>query len=72
MINWQQVCLNLRRHKSLSSIARDLGCDWQHLNRLARGEVQQPRFNTGMALLDLHYDLYPERHDCKLLMRQAL
>jgi len=67
MVDWQQVCLNLRRHKPLSQIAKDVGSDWQHLNRLARGDVKQPRFDTGMALLDLHFDLFPGQHDSSLL-----
>ena len=62
-IDWQIVTLNLRRHyKPLSQIAKEIGSDWRHLNRLARGEVNQPRFNTGMKLLDLHYDVCREMH----------
>ena len=56
MINWQRVCLNLRRHY------RPLSSDWRHLNRLARGEVDQPRFLTGVRLLDLHADIMGDRH----------
>lgn len=62
MIDWQRVTLNLRRYKPLSQVAKEIGSDWRHLNRLARGEVQQPRFDTGMRLLDLHYDKCRDRH----------
>lgn len=63
MIDWQRVVLNLRTHyKPLSTIAKEVGSDWQHLNRLARGEVMQPRFNTGVALLDLHHRVCPQDH----------
>jgi len=62
MIDWQKVALNLRRYKPLSQVANEVGSDWRHLNRLARGEVQQPRFDTGVRLLDLHYDQFPDRH----------
>ena len=62
MIDWQRVALNLRRYKPLSQVAKEVGSDWQHLNRLARGEVAQPRFETGVRLLDLHYDVAPDRH----------
>ena len=62
MIDWQRLTLNLRRYKPLSQVAKEVGSDWRHLNRLARGEVQQPRFETGVRLLDLHYDRFPERH----------
>ena len=63
MIDWQRVCLNLRTHyKPLSTVAKEVGSDWRHLNRLARGEVHQPRFDTGVRLLDLHYDVMGDRH----------
>lgn len=61
-IDWQQVCLNLRRYKSLESVAKEIGSDGEHLRRLARADVDQPRFNTGLALLDLHYEKFPEKH----------
>ena len=69
MIDWQKVCLNLRRHyKPLSQVAKEVGSDWQHLNRIARGEVEQPRFNTGLKLLDLHWDKCKQQHmDIRLL-----
>jgi hypothetical protein len=64
MINWQQVTLNLRRHYGpLSKVAKVVGSDWRHLNRIARGEVEQPRFNTGVKLLDLHFDACPDKHN---------
>ena len=62
MIDWQKCALNLRRYKPLSQIAKEIGSDWRHLNRLARGEVKQPRFDTGVRLLDLHYDKCRDRH----------
>ena len=62
-IDWQQVCLNLRRHKPLTQVALEIGCDDQTLNRLARGETKEPKFMTGVQLLDLHLELCPERHD---------
>lgn len=60
MIDWQTVTIALRTHyKPLSAVAKLVGSDWQHLNRLARGEVSQPRFDTGVKLLDLAYDVLP-------------
>jgi len=68
MINWQIICLNLRRdYKNLDAVAKEIGSDWQHLNRLARGETNQPRFDTGMKLLDLHYDKCPDKHKAILI-----
>ena len=64
VINWQKVCLNIRgRYKNLSDVAKEVGSDWQHLNRLARGEVKEPKFSVGVKLLDIHYDYCPDRHE---------
>jgi hypothetical protein len=63
-IDWQKVTLNLRTHFGpLSKVAKVVGSDERHLNRLARGEVDQPRFNTGVKLLDLHFDACPDKHN---------
>lgn len=71
MIDWQRVCLNLRsRYKPLSQVAKEAGSDWRHLNRLARGETQQPRFDTGMCLLDLHRQHCPELHRPEMIVVQ--
>lgn len=52
-----QLVNNLRHdYKSISVIAREIESTEQHLNRLARGDVHEPRFNTGLKLLDLHLD----------------
>jgi hypothetical protein len=62
MINWQQVVLNLRSAcGSLQAVHEQTGVDWAHLGRLARAEVNEPRFNSGVKLLDLH-----EKH-CRAL-----
>lgn len=55
VIDWQHVCLQLRRnYKSLHAIAREIDSCGRHLTRLARGEVQQPRFDVGMKLVELY------------------
>lgn len=68
-IDWQKVCLNLRKYKPLSQIAKEIGSDWQHLNRLARGEVDQPRFDTGVDLLNLHFDKFPDLHKVEIICK---
>lgn len=67
MIDWQRVCLNLRRYKSLATVAREIGVDSRHLQRIARGEVKEPRFNTGVKLLDLHYEKCADRHNLQTI-----
>lgn len=60
MIDWHLTANLLRTHyKPLERVAAELGINRQHINRLARGDVEQPRFNTGMKLLDLAYDVLP-------------
>ena len=73
MIDWMMVTNNLRRnYKNLTAISREIGgTDWAHLNRLARGEVKEPKFGVGMKLLDLHYDHCKESHDKIKLGRLA-
>lgn len=63
MINWQQIANNLRGYKPLATVAREIDSTEKHLNRLARGEVKEPRFNTGLKLLDLHLEQFPEKHN---------
>jgi hypothetical protein len=64
VIDWQKVTLNLRTHFGpLTKVAKVVGSDERHLNRLARGDVEQPRFNTGCKLLDLHLDACPDKHN---------
>jgi len=60
MIDWSLLTILLRKHyKGLTAVSKEVGSDWAHINRLARGEVRQPRFDTGMKLLDLAYDHLP-------------
>jgi len=46
----------MRAIKPLTKIARDTGTDAQTLNRLARGDTKDPKFNTGLKLLNMHLD----------------
>lgn len=70
MVDWQRVCLNIRGSGlPLSTAAKQIGSDWQHLNRLARGEVAEPRFRTGLRLLDLHLERCPHKHTLEHLQR---
>lgn len=55
MIDWMQLINNLRHdYKSIATIARELNLCAVHLTRIARGDVDEPRFNTGLKLLDFH------------------
>ena len=60
--NWQIICLQIRsKYKPLSQVAKEVGSDWRHLNRLARGDVKEPKFMVGVRLLDIHHDCYKQK-----------
>lgn len=64
MIDWQRVMWNLRRECGpLTKVARLANADPQHLQRLARGEVYEPRFSLALRLLDLHLDYVPDHNN---------
>lgn len=62
-INWQACALNIRQAGiSLARAADRCGMDQATLQRLARGEIREPRFSQGVKLLDLHLDLCGDKH----------
>lgn len=70
-IDWQMIVLRLRKALgSVERIHRITGMDWQHLNRLARGEVKEPRFSSGMKLLNLHWVYCRESHRLENIVRE--
>jgi hypothetical protein len=55
MIDWSRITNEIRASGYvLSKVAKDVGSDWQHINRLARGEVEQPKYDVGVKLLKIH------------------
>jgi hypothetical protein len=62
LIDWHRLTLNLRSKGTLSSFATELGCDSMTLQRLARDDVEEPRFELGLKLLNAHLDLFPDQH----------
>ena len=63
MIDWSTIIINLRfKTGSLESLARDINSCPVHLRRISRDEVKEPKFSTGVRLLDLHSDHFPEKH----------
>ena len=60
MINWPIVLTRLRKSRgSIAKIAREVNACPAALNKIARAEVAEPKFSTGVRLLDIHYDDYP-------------
>jgi hypothetical protein len=56
MINWSLLVCKLRKVKSLRAISKELGIKQDHLTRLARGDVAEPKFSNAVKLLDYYYD----------------
>lgn len=59
-IDWQMCIVKLRRHMTYVRIAGIVSTDEQHIRRLASGDTKEPRFNTGIRILDLAYDVLSE------------
>ena len=54
-VDWSRLLLNLRRAGiSNAAAARQAHADQKTVARLCRGEISEPRFSQGLALLDLH------------------
>jgi hypothetical protein len=54
-VDWQQITISIRRnYKSLATVAKEVGSDWRHLCRLARAEVNEPKYSVGLKLLAIH------------------
>ena len=60
-IDWQLCVVMLRKHMTYFVIATKASACHKHIQKLASGVVSQPRFNTGIRLLDLAYDTLTEQ-----------
>lgn len=57
LVDWSELLVRLRaRAGPLSRIARQVGMDVLAINKLARGEVYEPKFSHGIMLLDIAAD----------------
>ena len=69
-LDWAKVTNNLRHAGfSCACVSRKLGCTEATLQKLARGEVCEPKFSTGVALLDLHHKHCNDKHDMETLAK---
>ena len=60
LVDWSLLLMLLRKHAGpLARLAPLAGMDERTINRLARGEIQQPRFSQALLLLDLAHDHLP-------------
>ena len=62
-IDWQRLLLNLRQAKlSLSAVSKICHIDPATVGHLSRCETREPKFSQGLALLDLHLQICPDKH----------
>ena len=62
-VDWQRVMLNIRScGVPLAQLRKYTKMDERTINRIARGEVKEPRFAQGVAILAIHQRLLPEKH----------
>ncbi len=76
MINadWSAVVLTLKgaTRWNLEKMAREVGCGGDHLRRLSRGDVREPKASTAARLLDLFGQHCPHKVDSVLRMSPSL
>lgn len=62
-VDWQRLLLNLKScGVSYNAVATRTGMDPQTVGRLVRQEIREPKFSSGLALLDLHFAMCPDKH----------
>ena len=62
-MNWQQIILNLYgKGYRYGTISKAVGAKYKHIGDLARGDVAQPRFDTGMKIIQLHNRVCKDKH----------
>lgn len=55
MINWSQIVLNIcaQNRWRMATLARKINSDAEHIRRLARCQIQEPKYSTGLKLLEM-------------------
>ena len=62
-VDWQRVMLNIRScGVPLAQLRKFTKMDDRTLQRIARGEVREPKFAQGVAILAIHQRLCPKLH----------
>jgi hypothetical protein len=60
IIDWQLLALKLRQVEPLENISRRIGRHSAWLAHIARGEVAEPKYSDGVALLNIAASKLPE------------
>lgn len=62
MIDWHTVLVNIGSRKSMKKVGQEVNACPVNLRRIRRGEVKEPKFSVGVKLLDMHLDMFPDKH----------
>lgn len=61
LIDWQRIVLDLRQIMSCRALDKKLNRHLDYTAKIARGEIQEPRYSDGVLLLALHQKLCKEK-----------
>lgn len=59
-VDWSKLVLrcSAATGKKVATIARELKLSADHLNKLVRQEVKEPKWSTAIKLLDYYHDVF--------------
>lgn len=60
VIDWMELTLMLRKYQSYRQMSEYTGIAAATIRKISRGEVEQPKFDGGLKLLDLAHDYVPD------------
>ena len=62
-INWQTCFLNIRAAGiSTRALSKRIHMDPTTVQHFYRGELREPKFSQGLAALDMHLAVCPDKH----------
>jgi len=66
-IDWHLLVIKLGTKKPLTLIAKDIGVHPNVLHRYSSGvNTGEPKFSTGLKLLDVYYDYFEDMSGVRL------
>jgi hypothetical protein len=63
MIDWPLLIHHFQKASiGVNRLATEAGVPGKHLTDIVTGSLLEPPFSTGMKILDLHHDYFPNLH----------
>lgn len=60
MIDWNLCLILMHKKMSYRSIAEKTGTCFESIRNIAEGRTNEPKFNNGIRIIDLAYDVLSE------------